>query len=82
MLKPAAAQPIVVKGPRPKLLSEVKRPEKKREKPEPVAAEDLYFWKDYESLRTDAIRNTDSKENRAGIVALLKARQRRAGKMQ
>lgn len=45
---------------------------------EPVPVESLYFHKDYESMRKDEIRNPDSKENRAGVVALMKMRQRRA----
>jgi hypothetical protein len=61
------------------LLSDVKRSSSPLPKREPVAAESLYFWKDYASLRTDAIRNPDSAENRAGVVSLMKMRQRRLG---
>ncbi len=70
----------VAVAPRPELLSEVERtvsvPTKERE---PVAAQSLYFWSDYASLRKDAIRNPDSAENRAGVVSLMKARQGRLG---
>ena len=44
---------------------------------EPVNAESLYFWKDYASLRKDAVRNPDSEENGAIIVSIMQARQRR-----
>ncbi len=71
-----SAEPVVQEE-RPKLLSEVERPARERVQKEPVAAESLYFWKDYESLRKDEIRNPDSTENREGVVALMKARQRR-----
>ena len=71
-------EPLAV-APRPQLLSEVERPEVARAEREPVAAESLYFWKDYASLRKDAIRDPDSEENRAGVVSLMKARQGRLG---
>ncbi len=74
--------PLTVPKERPKLLSEVERPVRERVQKEPVAAENLYFWKDYESLQKDEIRNPDSKENREGVVALMKARQRRVGQEQ
>ncbi len=75
-------RPMIQEEERPKLLSEVERPARERVQKEPVAASDLYFWKDYESLRKDEIRNPDSKENREGVVALMKARQRRVGQEQ
>jgi len=61
------------------LLSDIEKPPAPQPLKEPVAAESLYFWKDYASLRTDAIRNPDSAENRAGVAALMKTRQRRLG---
>lgn len=74
-----APVPLTVPTNRPKQLSERKRLVREKVQKEPVAAESLYFWKDYESLREEEIRNPDSKENRAGVAALMKARQRRAG---
>ncbi len=74
-----ATQLIVQEEKRPKLLSEVERPSRKQVQKESLEAESLYFWKDYESLRRDEIRNPDSKENREVVVALMKARQRRVG---
>lgn len=61
------------------LLSDIEKPPSPQRLKEPVAAESLYFWKDYASLRKDAIRNPDSPENRAGVVSLMQARQRRLG---
>lgn len=76
---PASAKRFVEPLIRPQLLSEVKKPMRVNVVREPVAAESLYFWKDYASLRTEAVRDPDSEENRAGVVSLLQARQRRAG---
>lgn len=73
------SEPVIRQEKPRKLLSEVERPARERVQKEPVAASDLYFWKDYESLRKEEIRNPDSKENREGVVALMKARQRRVG---
>ncbi len=66
-------------APRPQLLSEVERSGIARAKREPVAAESLYFWNDFASLRKAEIRDPDSEENRAGVVSLMKARQGRLG---
>jgi outer membrane biosynthesis protein TonB len=66
--------------PRPKLLSEVKKPQPSA-RPEPVDITTLHFWKEYASVRTPAIRDPDSAENRAGIISLMKARQQRLGQM-
>lgn len=71
-------EPVAV-APRPELLSEVERPAVARVEREPVAAESLYFWSDYASLRKDEIRNPDSEENRKGVVSLMEMRQRRLG---
>lgn len=64
---------------RPRMLSEVKKPEKQKTKRNPVAVETLPFHHDYQSMRKEEIRNPDSKENRQGVVSLLQARQRRTG---
>ena len=61
------------------LLSDVEKPPAPQPLKEPVAAESLYFHADYASLRKDAIRNPNSPENRAGVVSLMQARQRRLG---
>lgn len=80
--KREAPKPLSVPRTRPKQLSEVDKSSIENQQPalsrEPVAVSDLYFYKDYESMRKEGIRNPDSKENRAGVVALLQARQRRA----
>ena len=73
----AAPIPLSVPTERPQQLSEVEKPQVLKQVKEPVAAEDLYFWEDFQSLRKDEIKNPDSKENREGVVALMKARQRR-----
>jgi hypothetical protein len=80
-----APVPLAVPKERPKQLSEIDKPEAQRpevgsQKSEgrPVALSDLYFHDDYRSMRKEEIRNPDSEENRAGVVALLKARQRRS----
>jgi hypothetical protein len=78
--------PLTVPTNRPALLSEVTAKDTATEEhplaiqKTPVAAEDLYFWEDYASLRKEEIRNPESDENRAGVIALLKARQHRAQK--
>jgi hypothetical protein len=68
---------------RPRQLSEIDKPtiddRKSAMQKEPVAAKDLYFYKDYESMRKEEISNPDSEENRAGVVALMKARKERVG---
>lgn len=64
---------------RTNMLSAVEKPTQHLPQQEPVAAENLYFPEDYSSMRKDAVRNPDSPENRQGVVALMKARQRRAG---
>jgi len=75
----SAVESVAV-APRPELLSEVERTVSVSvEEREPVAAQSLYFWSDYASLRKDEIRNPDSKENRAGVVSLMEMRQRRLG---
>ena len=61
------------------LLSDVEKPPAPRPLAEPVAADSLHFRKEYASLRTDAVRNPNSPENRAGVVSLMQARQRRLG---
>jgi len=61
------------------LLSDVEKPPAPQPLKEPVAADSLQFRKEYASLRKDAIRNPDSAENRAGVVSLMEARQRRLG---
>lgn len=80
VVKRDAPVPLTVPTERPKQLSEVEKPVREKIQKVPVAASDLYFHKDYESMRKEEIRNPDSKENRAGVVALLQARQRRAGR--
>ena len=79
VVKREAPVPLTVPTNRPKQLSEVAKLEREKTKKEPVAAKDLYFWKDFQSLRKDEIRNPDSKENREGVVALMKIRQQRVG---
>lgn len=76
-VKRDAPVPLIVPINRPVQLSEIEKSDQEKSLKMPVAASDLYFWKDYESLRKDEIRNPDSKENREGVVALMKARQRR-----
>ena len=61
------------------LLSDIEKLSAPQPLKEPVAAESLHFWSEYASLRTDAIRNPNSPENRAGVVSLMQARQRRLG---
>ena len=61
------------------LLSEVKRETPEKKEREPVHIDSLYYRKSYASLRKDEIRNPDSPENRAGVVSLMEARQRRLG---
>ncbi len=61
---------------RTNMLSAVEKPTL-RPQEEPVSAENLYFHEDYSSMRKDAVRDPDSPENRAGVVALMKARQQR-----
>ena len=61
------------------LLSDVEKPPAPQPLKEPVSVESLHFHADYASLRTDAIRNPNSPENRAGVVSLMEARQRRLG---
>ena len=61
------------------LLSDIEKPPAPQPLKEPVAAESLYFHADYASLRKDEIRNPNSPENRAGVVSLMQARQRRLG---
>ena len=61
------------------LLSDVEKPPAPQPLKEPVPVESLHFHADYASLRTDAIRNPNSPENRAGVVSLMEARQRRLG---
>lgn len=67
---------------RPQLLSEVEKPPRTTAKPEPVSIKTLHFWKDYASVRKPEIRDPDSQENRAEVVALMKARQRRLGQVE
>lgn len=71
----------VVEEDRPQRLSQAQRDPVKHAPREPVKADELYFWEDYSSMRKDAICNPDSAENRAGVVALMKARQRRLGQI-
>lgn len=61
------------------LLSDIEKPPTPQPLKEPVKIENLYFHADFASLRTEAVRNPDSPENRAGVVSLMKARQRRLG---
>jgi len=42
-----------------------------------VGNQDRYFQKDFESLRTDAVRNPDSAQNRATVKTLMQKRQQR-----
>ncbi len=67
---------------RPNLLSAVEKPAPVNSHEEPTSVEDLYSWGAYSSMRKDAINDPDSQENRAGIVALMKARQKRLGQNQ
>lgn len=62
---------------RRRLLSQVERAPEIQIEREPVEAKDLYFWDDFSSLRTKAIRDANSPEHKAGVVALMKVRQRR-----
>lgn len=77
-----APKPLSVPTERPKQLSEIDKPkidnQQSAMEQEPVPVESLYFHKDYQSMRKEEISNPDSKENREGVVALLKMRQRRA----
>lgn len=75
-------KPLDVPKERPTQLSEIRKSDVRGQASgdrNPTSVESLYFHKDYESMRKEEIRNPDSEENRAGVVALLKARQRRAG---
>lgn len=81
-LQAEAPSPESVDSPRPQLLSEIEKPLLSQAKPEPVSIETLHFWSDYESLRADAIRDPESAENRAGVVSLMEARQRRLGQVE
>jgi hypothetical protein len=77
-----APKPLAVPKERPTQLSEVRKSDVRGQVSgdrNPTSVESLYFHKDYESMRKEEIRNPDSKENREGVVALLKARQQRAG---
>ena len=84
VIKREAPVPLTVPTERPTQLSEVTRLETESRSPEaekkPVAVSDLYFHEDYQSMRKEEISNPDSEENRAGVVALLQARQRRASR--
>lgn len=77
--KPVGVAGSVSPVSRTNMLSAVERPTRHTQQQEPVAAEDLYFSNAYSSMRKDAVRDPDSPENREGVVALMKARQRRAG---
>lgn len=70
--------------PRPQLLSQVDAPPVavSKTRSEPVRAQDLYFWKDYESLRQPGIRDPGSQEHRQGVVSLMRAQQRRLGQVE
>lgn len=70
--------PLIVPKERPQQLSEVKQPAREKMRKESVAATDLYFWSDYESLRKKEIRNPDSVAHRTGGIVLMLMRQRRA----
>lgn len=59
----------------PSLFSEKVLPDDPR--PQPTDVSDLYFWEDFASLRTDAVRNPDSGQNRATIEAILQKRSER-----
>lgn len=59
---------------RPTMMSEVNVQEPTNRAP---AGDDQYFQKDFESLRTDAVKNPDSEQNRATIKKLMEMRQRR-----
>jgi hypothetical protein len=64
---------------RPTLLSETMS----AGSPEAVETDghqDAYFQKDFESLRTDAVRNPDSEQNRATVNTLMLKRQQRLAK--
>lgn len=73
---PAPASAVTAQ--RSELLSSAQKPLLPQPAKEPIAAENLYFWKSYQSLRKDEIRNPGSAENRAGVVSLMQMRQRRA----
>jgi len=77
----ASAVPVCTlpTGKERRLLSDVEKPPAPQPLKEPVPVESLHFHADYASLRTDAIRNPNSPENRAGVVSLMEARQRRLG---
>ena len=77
--EPVPVADPVAAAPRPQLLSEIEKPLPPAVEREPVPAESLYFWKDYASMRKAEIRDPNSEENRAGVVSLMKARQRRLG---
>jgi len=71
-----SATAALVSTARPVRLSEI-------EPVQPVKAEPLsdewepYFKKDFESLRTDAVLNPDSEQNRAVVKTLMQKRQQR-----
>lgn len=64
---------------RPVLLSEIEPVKPPVATNSATGGQDAYFQKDFESLRTDAIRNPDSPENRATVTALMLKRQQRLG---
>lgn len=64
---------------RPVLLSEIEPVQPAVSTNSATGGQDAYFQKDFESLRTDAIRNPDSPENRATVTALMLKRQQRLG---
>lgn len=78
-LTPAVPVCTLPTGKERHLLSDVEKPSAPQPLAEPVAADSLHFRQDYASLRTDAVRNPDSPENREGVVSLMEARQRRLG---
>ena len=46
-----------------------------------VSLEDPVFWSDFESIRTDEVRNPDSELNRQKVISIMKMRQRRLGQV-
>ena len=61
----------------PSLFSEKDLSGGPRQSGEPTQVGDLYFWEDFASLRTDAVRNPDSEQNRATIEAIFQKRSQR-----
>lgn len=66
---------------RPLLLSQVQCPAPPVKQAAPVALEKSRFHREFTSIRATEVRDPDSAENRAGVSALMVARQQRLGQI-